>query len=63
MELSSAVALLEGDGYVVSLREVRSKKGVADADGKYVVRVRLNGGEKIAELAYSEFKTFVAVTD
>ena len=56
-ELGYAKEVLESEGFLVYLKEVRSKKGV-DGDSRRVVRQR-KLDEKSVELCYSVVLTYV----
>lgn len=60
LELDEAAALLAKEGYLVETVEARSRKGVASADSRRVIRViELEGREaKTVQLVFSEFRTF-----
>lgn len=57
MELAKAKAYLAGQGYRVTEKETRSKKGV-DGNEARVIRVRKTGEDSV-ELCYAVFKTNV----
>lgn len=57
MELEKAKAYLAAQGYRVTEKEVRSKKGVPGNEAR-VIRVRETAAESV-ELCYAVFKTNV----
>ena len=61
LRLEEAITLLEAEGRKVSCIEVRSKKGVPDGSDKRVIRVRTGDTADTVYLAYSVFKTDIAL--
>lgn len=61
MELAEAGALLQGDGFGVTLLEVRSRKGVINANEARVVKQRCID-DKNVELTFAYFRTDVEST-
>lgn len=63
LPLEEAIGLLKGEGYTVICCEVRSKKGVPDGSDKRVIRVRTGNTADTVYLAYSVFKTDIALNE
>lgn len=57
LPLNEALGLLEAGGYSVTVKEVRSKKGL-DGDEDRVVRVNDNGDKNVL-VTYANFQTNV----